>query len=142
MRKHFHHLCEFDTLQTILKDPEATKFRKSNLNPLRNRLTFHFSEGEVGAQLAKSDMTPRFVSGQGETNGDVYYELADACALGAFSGLQLNQPNSLEQFEKQTQTVTDLAVRFVDAAETFIANVLIADGWELTDHRTKKPLHS
>jgi hypothetical protein len=136
MRKHFHQTPEFDQLHKILKDPAATKFKQTNLNPLRNQLTFHFFEDAVGAQLVKSDLAPRFVIGQGDTNADVYYELADACALGAFSGCQLNQPGAVEQFATQAQIATDLAVRFVDAAEDFLAKTLIADGWQLTKKRS------
>ncbi len=138
MRKHFYQTPEFEPLQKILKDPKATEFRQSNLNPLRNQLVFHFFEKEVGAQLSKSDLNPRFVVGQGDTNTDVYYELADACALGAFAGLELNQPGAVEQFATQAQIATDLAVRFVDAAEDFVAKILIADGWKLI----KKSPHS
>ena len=129
MCKYFRPVPEFAPLQEILKDPTATEFRKSNLNPLRNQLTFHFFEAEVGEQL-KNDVNTRFVSGHGKKSVDVYYELADACTLGAFSRLQLNQPGALEQFGKQANTVTDLAVQFMDAAENFIAAVLMADGWE------------
>jgi hypothetical protein len=129
MRKHFYQVPEFGPLQEILKDPTATKFRKSHLNRLRSHLTFHFFEDEIGAQLSKNDVKPQFVSGEGEKKADTYYELADVCTLGAFSGLQLNQPGAVEQFGKQAQIVTDIAVRFNDVAEIFIATVLNADGW-------------
>lgn len=139
MCKHFREAPEFVPLHEILKDPIATELRNSNLNPLRNQLAFHFFEDEVGEQLNKSDVNPRFVIGHGETNADVYYEIADVCALGAFSGLQLNQPEALEKFTKLAQTATDVAVRFVDAAETFIAKTLIADGWDLREQPNPEP---
>ena len=115
------------------RNPAATELRKSNLNPLRNQLTFHFFEDEVGEQLTKGGSNPRFLSGHGETNADVYYELADVCALGAFSGLQLDKPEAVQQFAKLAQTATDVAIRFVEAAETFIAKTLIAGGWQMRD---------
>ena len=59
-----------------------------------------------------------------------YYEMADLCTLGAFSGIQLNQSDATEQFAKQANNVTDLAIRFYNAAETFIVAVLQEDGWE------------
>jgi hypothetical protein len=130
MCKHFREVPAFAPLQAILKDRTATELRTANLNPLRNQLTFHFLENEVGAQLINNDVQPRFVTGEGETNAETYYELPDVCALGAFSGLQLNQPGAVEAFGELAKNVTDLAVRFNDAAETFIANVLMADGWE------------
>lgn len=134
MCKHFRQASEFAPLHEILKDPKTTELRNANLNPLRNQLTFHFFEDEVGEQLTKNEANPHFVTGHGEANADVYYELADVCALGAFSGLQLNQPEAVEQFGELAQTATDVAVRFVDAAETFIAKTLIADGWEMHEH--------
>ena len=139
MCKHFRQVPAFAPLQEILKDRTATEFRKSNLNPLRNQLTFHFFEAEVGEQLSKNDVNPRFVTGEGETNADTYYEIADVCALGAFSGLQLNQPGAPEQFGEQANTVTELAVRFYAVAETFIATVLMADGWEFREQPTAGP---
>ncbi|HKM48580.1 MAG TPA: hypothetical protein VJX69_13390 [Terriglobales bacterium] len=133
MGKYFHQVPAFGPLHEILKDPTATELRNSNLNPLRNQLTFHFFEKEIGAQLIKNDANPRFVTGQGETNADVYYELADVCTLEAFSGLQLNQPGATGKFGEQAKTATDLAVRFVEAAENLMNKVLIADGWELRE---------
>jgi hypothetical protein len=131
--KNFHQSPDFLPLREILKDTVATELRNTNLNPLRNRLTFHFFENEIGAQLAKHDVKPRFAIGEGDTKADVYFEIADACTLGAFSGFQLNQPNAIEQFGELGARVTDLAVRFVDTAEEFINRTLIADGWKLVE---------
>jgi hypothetical protein len=136
MCKYFRLDPAFSPLHEILKDPTATELRNSNLSPLRNQLTFHFLENEIGEQLVKNDVNPRFVTGQGVTNEDVYYELADVCTLGAFSGLQLNQADAVEQFGKQAQTATELAVRFVKAAEEFINKVLLADGWKLREQHS------
>ncbi len=138
MGRYFHQVSEFALLHAILKDRTATELRTSNLNPLRNRLTFHFSEDEIGAQLLKSDVSPRFVSGDSRKQLDIYYELADMCTVGAFSGLQLNQQGAIKQFGEQANSVTELAIRLVGAAETFIGAVLMADGWELVE----KGLHS
>jgi hypothetical protein len=130
MCKHFHQVPGFAPLHEILKDRTATELRNSNLNPLRNQLTFHFFENEIGTQLVKTDVVP-FVSGEGETNADVYYELADLCTLGAFSGLHLNEPGALEKLAEQIEATTNLAVMFMDAAEGFLVAVLKADGWEM-----------
>src|SRR5208337_2770295 len=59
MGKYFHQVPAFGPLHEILKDPTATELRNSNLNPLRNQLTFHFFEKEIGAQLIKNDANPR-----------------------------------------------------------------------------------
>ena len=131
MRKNFHQRQEFLPLHAILKDKTATALRKSNLEPLRSQLAFHFLENEVGIQLAKNDFSPVFATGEGDTNADVYFELADACALGTFSALQLGQSGAVEKFGELAEGVTDLAVRFMDAADTFINETLKSDGWKL-----------
>ncbi|MBZ5629658.1 MAG: hypothetical protein LAO06_12415 [Acidobacteriia bacterium] len=125
--KNYRDFLEFEKLRQLLKDSVATELRNSSLARLRNQLTFHFLEGEIGAQLAKPDLVPRFASGQGEANADVYYELGDACALGAFAGPSLEEPAALE---KRIAEATDLALRFMDSAEEFIVAVLKAEGWE------------
>ena len=47
MCKYFRLDPAFDPLHEILKDPNATELRNSNLSPLRNQLTFHFLENEI-----------------------------------------------------------------------------------------------
>ena len=132
--KNFRQCPEFLPLHQILRDKTATALKDSNLNPLRNQLTFHFLENEVKSQLSKQNgLTPVFAIGGGDTNADVYFELADACTLGTFSGLQLGQPGAEEQFGELAQRVTDLAVRFMDAADNFINKTLLSDGWELEE---------
>jgi len=131
--KNFHQRPEFLPLHQILKDKTATALKDSNLKPLRNQLAFHFDEGEVESQLAKNAFTPVFAIGEGDTNADVYFELADACTLGTFSGLQLGQSDAKEQFGELAERVTDLAVRFMDAADSFINETLLSDGWKLEE---------
>jgi hypothetical protein len=133
MGKHFRSVPEFAGLRDILKDPTATDIRDSNLNPLRNRLTFHFSENEIGAQLTHGDMVPRFASCKDNVNMNTYYELADLCTVWAFSGLQLDKPGALDDYAKQVADATNVAMRFMEAAEKFIAAVLKADGWEIKE---------
>jgi len=139
LNKHYRDVPEFAPLRDILKNRSATELRKSNLAPLRNHLAFHFDEAEIGVQLAKSDMATRFAAGEGTDNLDVYYELADACTLGAFSGLRLDTPGVLEPegtLGMQIGFATDVAVQFMNAAESFIAKIVKADGWELRQVQT------
>jgi len=130
MSKHYRHYSGFENLRGILRDPIATELRESSLASLRNRLAFHFDESEIGAQMAKTDMPPRFVSGEGEANIDVYYHLADLCAVGAFAGFSLDEPDALGKLGRRIAGATDLAIRFINAAEEFIVEVLSAEGWK------------
>ena len=100
-------------------------------------MTFHFGEDEVAAQLSKKDKPPRFAAGQGDTNLDVYYELADLCAVGTFSGSQVDDPDSDEKLAKLVEAVTNLSTRFMDAAERFMVAVLNSDGWKRTVNAEK-----
>lgn len=129
--RHYRDVPEFANLHELLKNPVATELRKSSLGPIRNRLAFHFDEDEIGVQLAKTDMVPRFVSGQGKTNEDVYYQLADLCALGVFAGFSLDDPQVLQKVEARIRAATDLALGFINSAEPFIAVVLCSEGWEI-----------
>jgi len=61
----------------------------------------------------------------------VYYELADVCTLGAFAGFSLDEPDALERLGKRIADATNLADRFMNAAEEFIVAVLNAEGWEM-----------
>ena len=130
LSKHYRDVPEFAELREILKDRTATELRDSSLASVRNRLTFHFDESEIGAQLAQTtDMVRTFASGQGNTNADVYYELADSCTLGAFLGSSLDEPGAVNKLRERGTEVTDLALRFMDSAEKFIVAVLKTDGW-------------
>lgn len=136
LSKNFRDVPEFEALRDLLKDRTVIELRKSSLGPLRDRLAFHFDEAEIGAQLHNSDLAPQFVAGEGTVNQGVYYEMADACAIGAFSGLQLNKPGVVEhegQLGLQIGNATDVANRFVLAAENFLAAVLDMDGWNLRE---------
>ena len=136
LNKNFRNVPEFEALRDLLKDRTVVGLRKSSLGPLRNRLAFHFDETEIGAQLHNSDLAPQFASGEGTINKGVYYGMADACALGAFSGLQLDKPGVLEPdgpLGLQIGSATDIANRFILAAENFLAAVLFGAGWNLRE---------
>ena len=129
--KYFRDNSAFSGLREILKDPIATELRNSAIAPVRNWSTFHFDEGQIGAQLVKATTPHRFVLGQGETNADVHYELADLCTLAIFAESSLDDPNLVKALEKRIGDVTAIAIRFMDAAENFINEVLKQDGWEM-----------
>lgn len=101
--KHYRNVPSFEKLHEILKDPVATELRSW------------------------------FVSGEGEATTSVYYQLADVCALGVFAGFSLDEPETLKKLTKRFAEATDLAVRFINAAEGFIGDVLHAEGWRLQD---------
>jgi hypothetical protein len=130
LAKHYQAVPAFGELRQLLKDRTATDLRNSSLSTLRNQLTFHFSESEIGKQLAITDIDPRFLSSHGRTVADVYYELADACTMGAFAGFGLHEPGALEELGEMIDQTANLAERFRKAAEKFIASVLLADVWE------------
>jgi len=108
LAKHFRDVPEFKTgLWPLLKDHAVTDLRKLNLKQIRNTLVFHFGEDEVRAQLARStNIAPRFTSGAGNANINVYHQLADLCALGSFLGQSLDSNDSLEKLRARVDETT------------------------------------
>jgi len=96
---------------------------------------FHFDVDEVGRQLVQLELSdPIFVSAMGKSNGQVYYELADLCAVRTFSGpLPQDEAAALAAVGKRMDAISDLIVEFATQAETLIVEVLMNDGWHRDD---------
>jgi hypothetical protein len=129
---HFGHMPEFQALSSVTtKSAEARKLFNSTLNPLRNNFVFHFDIGEVAKQIKTMDFfEPTFVTAMGKSNAQVYYELADVCAMKAFSGpVPTDSYVELEAMHQQTTAASDAILEFVTAAEELIVSVLKSYGW-------------
>jgi hypothetical protein len=136
--KYYHQLPEFQAMASVTKTNEARVLLESNLAPLRNRLVFHFGIDEIGAQLTKLKLNePTFASAVGTTNKQVYYELADLCAISTFSGSGFpNTDADMPAFEQEVlkpliNTTTELTAQFLTQAELFIGAVLENGGWDV-----------
>lgn len=129
--KHHRHLPEFQAMVSILNAKDARILLESNLSGLRNRLVFHFGIDEIGAQVANLEMDePIFVSAMGASNKQVYYELADLCAISTFAGPAFDGNGiDWQAVEDLIAKTTDLTLQFLTTAELFIAAVLKNEGW-------------
>jgi hypothetical protein len=133
LNKHFGQIPEFQELSKVTnKSKEAQDLLKSSLLDLRNRLVFHFAIDEIGKQLEQLELSdPIFVTAMGQTNGQVYYELSDLCAVRAFSGpLPQDDAAVLEAMRNRMEAASNLITDFTTQAETFIVTVLQNEGWE------------
>jgi hypothetical protein len=136
--RYYHQLPEFQAMASVTKTNEARELLDSNLAPIRNRFVSHFNSCEIGAQLTKLKLDePIFVSAMGTINEQVYYELADLCAISTFSGSGFPDTDTgMRAFEQEVLTplikkTTNLTVQFLTQAELFIAAALDNGGWEM-----------
>jgi hypothetical protein len=138
LHKHYGKSPKFQAVATIMNSKEARKLLEANLSPIRNSLVFHFDPKEIGAQLTKLELEdPIFLSAMGTTNEQVYYELADLCAISTFSGCGFpNTDTDMYAFERRVlepliKRTTELTLQFLTQAELFIVAVLESGGWEM-----------
>jgi hypothetical protein len=116
---------EFQSMAEIINTKDARALRDSNLDNLRNKLVFHFDLDEIGKHIQKLQH-PVFLTATGTTNGEVYYEIADACAVEAFKGPLATSDQDLNDLVARATKVT---LDFVNAAESFIKAYLEKEGW-------------
>jgi hypothetical protein len=132
LNKHFWQMSEFQALSKATnKSKEAQELLNSGLFDLRNRLVFHFDVDEIGKQLKDVELAePIFALGMGDTNGQVYYELGDLCAVRAFCGPSLPKDDAVFGImEKRLAAIADLITEFATTAEAFMLAVLKTQGW-------------
>jgi hypothetical protein len=131
--KHFHSTPEFQEMVSVLKTHQATRIFETNLYHLRNGHVFHFSVEETQKQMTKLELEePIFVSAMGETNEQVYYELADLCAISTFTGTGFpNNDADIEALKVMMEKITTLTLEFLAKAEDFIGVALEDRGWEM-----------
>jgi hypothetical protein len=118
---------EFQSMAAIINTKDARALRDSNLGNLRNKLVFHFDVDEIGKHIQKLQH-PVFLTAVGTTNGEVYYEIADACAVEAFKDLQATRSQDLNDL---VALATKVTLDFVNAAELFIKAYLDKEGWRV-----------
>lgn len=133
LHRHYGQFTEFQAMVSILNSHDAKRLLETNLAPVRNSLVFHFDFEEIGTQLQNLQLEePIFLSAMGDTNEQVYYELADLCAIRTFSGSTFeNTEAGLKIVEDLLKRTTELTVDFLTKAELFISSVLERDGWKM-----------
>jgi hypothetical protein len=132
LNKYFGNLPSFQELTKVTtKNAKAQDALKWSITKLRNKLVFHFDIDEIGNQLQQMEPTPpTFISTMGATNSQVHYELADLCAWQTLVDPSSSKTNlDQDQVANRLDAIAALITDFTDAAESFIVDVLMHNGW-------------
>jgi hypothetical protein len=123
--KPYREMPEFKSMAEVVNRKDARALRDTSLDNLRNKLVFHFDLDEVGKHVQKLKH-PVFLTGQGTSNGEVYYEIADVCAFEAF--MEPHPAGTQDQIAVMN-SAADLLLDFVNTAEEFLTAYLNKEGW-------------
>lgn len=128
--KHFSTLPEFQKLSKLVNSKDARKIIDSTFAGLRNKLVFHFDPKEIGHQLGDLELPePIFLSAMGQTNGQIYYELADLCAFRTLNGPSFPASDAALAESDFTRITSNLITDFSNVAQEFICACLESEGW-------------
>jgi hypothetical protein len=130
LKKHFAEEPLFQVLtEATIKNPKAQEALKWSIVALRNKLVFHFDIDEVGRKLQQVNLDEIiFVSGLGNMNAQVHYELGDHCAWQTLYD-PLKAEGDVTQIMSRAEQINDLIVTFSQAAEEFMVDYLNSTGW-------------
>jgi hypothetical protein len=129
--KYYRHLTEYSAMVGPLNAPESKRLLNTNFGPVRNRTAFHFGADEIGATLKPlTSQDAIFVSGFGPAASEIFYDLADTCAMTTFTAASFDSPDALSQIlSPLMQRTFELITGFIVNAEAFLAKVLEESGW-------------
>lgn len=131
--KHFKDLKSYkDGFQKIQKDTGVKDLSRSLLDPLRNKIVFHYDGDIPSDSLQTIDFSEYvFASSHGETQGGIYYDLSDQIVVHSLIQPDKDQEEMERRFRDFVQRTTDLSRRFSKAADMLIAEGLKKLGWQL-----------
>jgi hypothetical protein len=109
-------------LHAILRDKSAQQIEQTRLNPARNKAVFHFLP-QFFAEIIRSATCDEciFASGRGTRSEELYYPFADTITAGILIGFSSDTEEFYELLGRAMSDTSVLMVRFIDAAEFFIA---------------------
>lgn len=131
--KHLRHYTQFTAkFQPLFKDKRVWEFHDRVLKTVRNQGVFHFSSEGIPNGLAGLDRDSYdFVIADGQRVADVYHVLADEAVVHAGFGVSGTREDVVRDLRPLIQEAARLSTRFSEAAESLIAEVLLAKGWDL-----------
>ena len=113
----------------LLKNKKLKQFRQNILCKMRDKFVFHFDESVVAESLKKyTSPSYTFMVGRGSKNSEIYYILADEISLN-YILKDISSSSQKKELEKILKTTVDLIVKFTDAANQLICEVLLEMGW-------------
>ncbi len=127
----FRHLPAYQQrILPILQDRAVEQLLAEHLKPLRDEAVAHFLERELGPRLSDHEFDDVcFIRGFGTTSGQVHYQLADMLAMRAFTGATGTREEFLIRATELMQRTTELAIKYLGAADRLIGEALLEMGW-------------
>jgi hypothetical protein len=114
----------------LLKSKETKKLNDSVLNPMRNKLVFHFDEDVAPSVLKNLELEQyAFATADGAKSGEVYYNLADEVAINFIIGEPGSHEEEVRIFREALQSVSIVITEYVKSADILIADVLKDMNW-------------
>jgi hypothetical protein len=127
MQRYFNAHPLFQKVSALIHSKDAKELRKGNL-AIRNKLVFHFDASEVQEQMKTLEReNPTFAKGMGPSRLYVHNDLADLVTLRTFFGQDF--PGDLEESRARLQTVAQVVVSFLVAADEFIVAAMSERNW-------------
>jgi len=124
----------------LLKSKETKRLNDTVLNPMRNKLVFHFDEDVAPTVLKNFDLELyAFASSSGRRSGDVYYNLADEVAINFILGEPGSKEEELRIFSESLESISIALTEYVNAADLLIAHVLKEMGWIGRERKNSTP---
>jgi hypothetical protein len=115
----------------LLKDKETKRLLETVLNPMRNKIVFHFEEDVMKTTVQELDLESySFVVGSGQASGDAYYELADTTAINFIIGNPDSKEEASQSFRETVKSITQVLSGYTDSANVLIVDVLRELNWK------------
>lgn len=112
-------------LLPLLDDSTAQMIRDLRIKRIRNKGVFHFDAKEFRKLANRSPRHACTVATGWESQGDTYYQFADAIVVDMFMGKTDGVDSDyVNEASLRIPAVKDLTVRFSNAAELFILSCL------------------
>ena len=127
MQRYFKGHPAFQRMADVTNGKEAHELQ-AELYRLRKTLVFHFDPAEVQQQMKTLELeNPIFVTALGTQKVNTYLELSDLAALRTFFGPDF--PKDVAKMRPVLQSISKLAVSFLEAAEDFMVALMMERGW-------------
>ncbi len=133
LTKHFGNRASFQAgFGSLLADSRTENLRTKVLKPLRDKTVFHFDRDVATKTINSFNLdlpSYLFVTASGNKAGDIYYNLADEVAINFVLGEPTSEEEERRRLAEILSDTADVLKRFVEAANTLIADVLKEMGW-------------
>jgi hypothetical protein len=116
-------------LASILRDKDVKQFRTDVLDPIRDKLVFHFDRDALTAGFAamvlEGDVRIASFPDTGPQLGETHFDAADDAVLGFLFGDRIDEDTFLVRVEKFMKQLVALMNRFIPASHKLIAKGMI-----------------